>query len=311
MPRPQAANADHVALSLSYTRAARLRPLMFRLPRPSRRTWILVGLGLLWALSTDGLWQRLFSTDAPAWPQWLRGLALLLPAAMLGLILRQLCRTGQARPTRLALVPPSPPHELLRGLHDQLGHSLVMARLQVDQLLSHHPAEPQASSLARLSGHLNDALTWVRRTLGERSPAPPEGRSPQPTLPVALGGLIDATRPWPAGLEISLQTDTGAESVRWPPAVETAATMVAREALLNALRHAQASRIVLHLSGHERCLRLVAQDNGIGLPTPLERARPGHFGLSGMRDNAHAVGANLSLSCPAEGGTRIAFEWQA
>jgi nitrate/nitrite-specific signal transduction histidine kinase len=66
------------------------------------------------------------------------------------------------------------------------------------------------------------------------------------------------------------------------------------------------------VGGDERCLRLAVQDNGIGLPPALERSRPGHHGLSGMRDTAQAVGADLTLSCmPTDGGTQVAFVWRA
>ncbi|MDP3615291.1 MAG: ATP-binding protein, partial [Rubrivivax sp.] len=82
--------------------------------------------------------------------------------------------------------------------------------------------------------------------------------------------------------------------------MEYAAFMIAREAVGNALRHARASDVRVHLAGTPRTLRLQISDNGVGIPDELTQGRPGHLGLVGMRECALGVGGRLSLlSAPA------------
>lgn len=91
-----------------------------------------------------------------------------------------------------------------------------------------------------------------------------------------------------------------AEAQRWPDEVEYAAFMIAREAVGNALRHARASDVRVHLAGTPRTLRLQISDNGVDIPDELTQGRPGHLGLVGMRERALGVGGRLSLlSAPA------------
>ena len=53
-------------------------------------------------------------------------------------------------------------------------------------------------------------------------------------------------------------------------------------------------------------LKLRIRDDGDGIPTPiLEDGRPGHYGLSGMRERAKQIGGKLELWSRAGAGTEI------
>jgi len=86
------------------------------------------------------------------------------------------------------------------------------------------------------------------------------------------------------------------------PGAVTELLMLAREAVQNALRHAQARRIVLQLAHRPDGLRLTVSDDGRGLPT---EPAPGHWGMQGMRERAAQLGARLSWEPVPEGGTRV------
>ena len=75
------------------------------------------------------------------------------------------------------------------------------------------------------------------------------------------------------------------------------AYMLAREALLNAFRHAKAHRITLVLEFDPAGLRLTVRDDGVGLDaqTLANGGRSGHWGLTGMQERARRIGATLSL----------------
>ncbi|MTW14141.1 histidine kinase, partial [Pseudoduganella eburnea] len=93
---------------------------------------------------------------------------------------------------------------------------------------------------------------------------------------------------------------------------------IAREALLNAARHAEASCVRLLLDYDARTFQLEVSDNGRGLPADCAAgaaaglpARPGHFGLVGMRERAAAIGATCTFGAPAGGGTVVRLQMPA
>jgi PAS domain S-box-containing protein len=193
---------------------------------------------------------------------------------------------------------------LAQTLHDRLGQALGGARLHLDVALAH--GDPQ-QHLQRVSMLLDDAIADVRHLLVELRP---------PLLQeFGLAAALDnEVRTCGAdGLRIALALDCGAAAsqARWPDAVEYAAFMIAREALANALRHAQAASVRLHLDGDGHRLELVAQDDGIGIADDAHQGRPGHLGLVGMRERAASIGATLSVVRGEHGGTRVHLAWQA
>ena len=81
---------------------------------------------------------------------------------------------------------------------------------------------------------------------------------------------------------------------------------IGREALINAFRHSQAKNIDLELKYSPSHLRLVVRDDGRGIdPQILAEGRDGHWGLSGMREKADRIGAQLRVWSRAAGGTEI------
>jgi signal transduction histidine kinase/ligand-binding sensor domain-containing protein len=87
---------------------------------------------------------------------------------------------------------------------------------------------------------------------------------------------------------------------------------ITREAVLNALRHGNPSRvsITLHYGRGELSLRV--EDNGSGIaPEIIKRGRQGHFGLPVMKERAQAMGAALEILTPTSGGTVIHLHLKA
>ena len=81
---------------------------------------------------------------------------------------------------------------------------------------------------------------------------------------------------------------------------------IGREALINAFRHAKASRIELMLRYSSNRLRLVVRDDGCGIdPEVLEFGREGHWGLLGLQERADRIGAQLNVISSKSGGTEI------
>lgn len=82
--------------------------------------------------------------------------------------------------------------------------------------------------------------------------------------------------------------------------------LVIREALTNAVQHSQAVSIEVEIEYFSGRLRAAVRDNGIGIdPELLRDGRKSHAGLTGMRERAERVGAQLRRWSRAGAGTEV------
>src|SRR5439155_24841458 len=79
---------------------------------------------------------------------------------------------------------------------------------------------------------------------------------------------------------------------------------IAREAVINANKHAQAREIVVALGHRRKGLVLSVTDNGVGFQNALNSVRG--LGFHIMHYRARAIGGRLEIECPKRGGTRVA-----
>lgn len=80
---------------------------------------------------------------------------------------------------------------------------------------------------------------------------------------------------------------------------------VCREAVTNAVRHANAQTVTVRLS-YADDLALSIVDDGCGMSDALiATGRAGHFGLQGMRERAMSIGGWLAIESAAQGGTAV------
>lgn len=91
--------------------------------------------------------------------------------------------------------------------------------------------------------------------------------------------------------------------------VERVALNCLRQALFNIERHAGASIVVATLDYAEDRLRLVVQDDGLGLPAGFEpRAVPSdghHWGFTSMAEQVERLGGSVELRRVEQGGTQL------
>lgn len=82
---------------------------------------------------------------------------------------------------------------------------------------------------------------------------------------------------------------------------------IGREALYNAFRHARARNIEVEIVAERERLRLRVRDDGQGIAETILDAggKAGHWGLSGMRERARALGAPLNIWSRHDHGTEI------
>jgi two-component system sensor histidine kinase UhpB len=87
------------------------------------------------------------------------------------------------------------------------------------------------------------------------------------------------------------------------PSIALAIYRVVQEGLINALRHAQASRVDIAVRCDAERITATVTDDGIGLTA--EWARPGHFGLRGLSDRVRQLGGVFSIGSHEGRGVRL------
>ncbi len=168
--------------------------------------------------------------------------------------------------------------------------------LDQDGRLAADPGRPTRIDYSDVSGVIGQvaAQDWALRTsIGV--PIVAESRL-WGCMIVAFSGQGLLPLPVPVELEVTTHA-------RCPEPVEVAAHYVVSEALANAMKHAQASRVEISLGTLDGSLLLSIRDDGVG------GADPGRgSGLAGLTDRAEALGGSIRLHTAAGAGTHITVD---
>jgi signal transduction histidine kinase len=180
-----------------------------------------------------------------------------------------------------------------RDLHDGAQQQLVTLALELRSTEGRVPAG--LDDLRKEVGGFADRLTSVIEELREMS------RGIHPAVLVE-GGLSPAVEALALRSPIPVELDVWSER-RLPAGIEVAAYYVASEALTNAAKHAEASRVQIDLRVDEETLHLSVTDDGMG-GAELGRGS----GLIGLKDRVEALGGRIDLASPPGSGTRLDVE---
>jgi signal transduction histidine kinase len=180
-----------------------------------------------------------------------------------------------------------------RNLHDGTQQRLVSLGLEVRAAEASLPSE---------SSDLREHLSRIAAELGEAVGELQEiSRGIHPAI-LSDGGLGPAlgTLARRSALRVDLDIAT---NERLPEPIEVAAYFVASEAMANATKHAQASRLEISLAAREGSLRMSIRDDGVGGADPTRGS-----GLVGLADRVEALGGSMRFRSPAGEGTEITAE---
>jgi signal transduction histidine kinase len=114
------------------------------------------------------------------------------------------------------------------------------------------------------------------------------------------------------GDRITIKVDIKAGEERLPQNIEQHMYRIIQEACENALRHAQAKAITIIGALATQEMDLTIQDDGAGFEQQLELSSliaNNHFGLAGMVERAHLIGAEMNVQSSPNKGTRIKITW--
>jgi two-component system CheB/CheR fusion protein len=186
--------------------------------------------------------------------------------------------------------------ELGREIHDGLGQeltALLMLAHSIRRQLEAKQTQAAPDAFAQIEEYLRHALETCRTMA--------RGLSAEVSAP----GLENALSELAAGMERASGIDCRFTHTGRPSALgeQQAAHLyrIAQEAISNAMRHAQASRVDIDLEVDERELTLRVRDDGQGIPSGVKRG----LGLRLMAYRAGMLGGTCEIGPAANGGTLV------
>ena len=180
-----------------------------------------------------------------------------------------------------------------RDLHDGTQQRLVALALHLQRVRADVPAE---------EGDTHEAIEQLERELKSVIDEVQElSRGVHPAQ-LAEGGLRPALRALarrsPIPIDLSLDVPE-----RLPASVETAVYYVVSEALANAIKHSQATSLLVTVALDPGAIRVTVADDGVG------GAQIGAgSGLTGLSDRVDALAGRFEVASPVGGGTTISVE---
>jgi signal transduction histidine kinase len=193
---------------------------------------------------------------------------------------------------------------IARELHDVVAHHVSMMGVQAGAARVVLDRDPQGTkeALALIESSSRQAVLELHRLLGflRREGDSDHGGS-QPGL-VRLDDLVAAMR----GSQLAVSVRIEGRQRALAPMLDASAFRIVQEALTNTLKHADASRVDVHLRYRSDALEIEVVDDGRanGVPSPA-RSSPGGLGLIGMRERAVLHGGDLETGRIEGGGFAV------
>ncbi len=260
------------------------------------------------ASNSDGQWNSSeaavdLDVEPRLWQTWWFRSALLLCA---GLTALAVYRIRMQRLTRLLSVRfeerLAERTRIAQDLHDTLLQGIYSASIHFDlannRLQQDSPARPA----------LQRGLELLRQVSQDGRQALRSLRSSQPASDVLEQALSLLPKEFALPENIDFLVATEGESRVLRPLVRDEAYLIAREAIINAFRHAHATKIEVEIDYASRNFGVTVRDDGCGIdPQILKTGREGHWGLAGMRERAEKIGGKLAVSSGINAGTEVEF----
>lgn len=186
---------------------------------------------------------------------------------------------------------------IAREIHDNVGHILTRATLQVEALRVVHAAEPNtAADFADVGSTLAETLNTVRASVHAL-------RDDACDLSVQMRGIAER-----CGDALVIDLDVAAG--RAPAVISTALLAILREAISNAERHGHAQHLRVRCTEQPGFWNLTIDDDGTGSCSQEVRAAASGMGLASMQERVEALGGTFHAGPRTANGAGTAPGWR-
>jgi signal transduction histidine kinase len=188
---------------------------------------------------------------------------------------------------------------IARELHDELGQILTALKMDVELLSARIPRDRAdlAEHVASMNRLLDSTVATTRRISSDLRPLVLDDLGLGAAAEWLLEGLAQRAR-----IAYELKIDPSCAELGEPHA--STLFRIMQESLTNVARHARATRVAVHLMREGDDAVLTIADNGVGMNADA-RARPGSFGLRGIRERVLLLGGVLNITSDPSTGTTV------
>lgn len=183
-------------------------------------------------------------------------------------------------------------------VHDDSLQALAAVRMRLEMLTASLDDE-QRARLAMVEQDLEAASTRLRRLLFQLRPSALDHGSLGEAIAQLLAETVHGTA---ARVHDNLAGSVDGDA-------KVVAYRIVQEAVANAVKHARAGNLDVHLDDHDGGLLVSVRDDGAGFDyeQTTRGQLPGHLGLSVMQQRADIAGGWLSVDTAAQKGTVVGF----
>src|SRR3954451_2561711 len=183
-------------------------------------------------------------------------------------------------------------------LHDDLAQVLFRLSLQVDiarKLLDKQDLDELKAQLEKIRESKQETSDRIRAVIRElhRSPLGATG------LAESLESFTDEV-----GRDSGIRFHHDVEDIELPAPIALLIFHIAREGVMNAMKHADPSDVWIAVTEADENIMLKLRDNGSGFDTAAPGPE-GHFGMAMMRERAKVGGGALDVTSSPDDGTTI------
>lgn len=187
---------------------------------------------------------------------------------------------------------------IVADLHDELGPLLSTVRMQLNSLET--PIEQDHLLIGKASNHLDNVLERIREISRDLMPQALLRKGLLTALEEFIGELNQGTGP-----RISLNAPAHLEL---PEDYQIHLYRILQEIINNALKHARATTIDVHIGQARGQIRLSVNDNGCGFDTgSINPDSPG-LGLKNIMSRVDIMKGDVYLDAAPGKGTRYTIE---
>ena len=191
---------------------------------------------------------------------------------------------------------------IARELHDTLLQSVHGLVLRFQGIANRIPQDdPIRTVLEQVMDRADDVIVEGRDRVRDLRAAAPQSTQELPDAFARLGNELAQQHPANFGVVVEGKLHPMDAMVR------DEVFWIGREALVNAFRHAGARRIDVEITSDAGRVVFRFRDDGQGIDdeVQLRGHRSGHWGLSGMRERARGIGAQLNVWSRPGNGTEV------
>ncbi len=188
---------------------------------------------------------------------------------------------------------------IAREVHDELGATLSVLKMDLEWLDVHIPADMRAVREKRsaMIGLIDGAVATTRKIVTDLRPSMLDDLG----LPATLRWQVSE---YQKRGKLRFHLDVPDSATRFDHERALALFRIFQETVTNVMRHANATNVWVHLGESERAHILTVRDDGSGI-TDDDLRKPTSHGIRGMRERAQHFGGNMSISSTDDGTTVV------